>query len=58
VALAARRPRQTLVLDRGEIVERGTHDELLALGGHYSRLVSRDADLGPPCASRSEELAG
>jgi hypothetical protein len=38
---------QILVLDRGEIVERGTHDELLALGAHYARLVSRDAGLGP-----------
>jgi ATP-binding cassette, subfamily B, bacterial len=48
---------QIVVLERGRIVERGTHDELLALGGAYSRLVARDAELGPTVRVRSEELA-
>ncbi|HEY0970407.1 MAG TPA: ABC transporter ATP-binding protein [Gemmatimonadales bacterium] len=29
---------QILVLDRGQVIERGTHDELLARGGAYRRL--------------------
>jgi ATP-binding cassette subfamily B protein len=38
---------QIVVLDAGRIVERGTHDELLELGGRYAALVSRDAELAP-----------
>jgi ATP-binding cassette subfamily B protein len=34
---------QIVVLDQGGIVERGTHDELLALRGRYAELVERDA---------------
>jgi ATP-binding cassette subfamily B protein len=39
---------QIVVLDRGQVVERGRHEELLAAGGRYSALVSRDAELEPP----------
>jgi ATP-binding cassette subfamily B protein len=34
---------QIVVLDGGRVVERGTHDELMLLGGRYSELVMRDA---------------
>jgi subfamily B ATP-binding cassette protein MsbA len=36
---------QILVLEAGVIVERGTHDELLALGGRYFDLYTRQAGL-------------
>jgi ATP-binding cassette, subfamily B, bacterial len=39
---------QIAVLDRGAVVERGTHDELLAAGGRYAALVARDEGLELP----------
>ena len=41
---------EIIVLDRGEIAERGTHAELLARGGRYAALVNRDADLAADLA--------
>ncbi len=32
-----------IVLDQGEVIEEGSHEELLAREGHYSRLVASSA---------------
>ncbi|HEV7991250.1 MAG TPA: ABC transporter ATP-binding protein [Gemmatimonadaceae bacterium] len=53
---------QILVLDRGEIVERGTHEQLLAMRGSYHRLheaqLRRDVDAGSGDVSTPPVPAG
>jgi len=36
---------QIVVLDKGEVVERGTHDDLVLAGGRYTALAARDSEL-------------
>lgn len=41
-----RNAHQIIVLDKGEIVEKGTHNELIALKGSYFHLVKNQLELG------------
>ena len=33
---------EIIVLDKGNVVERGTHDELFAKGGYYTKLITTE----------------
>jgi ATP-binding cassette, subfamily B, bacterial len=42
---------QIAVLDGGVVIERGTHEELLSIGGRYAELVARDDGVVPSLTS-------
>lgn len=45
---------QILVLDKGEIVERGTHDTLIRVGGLYAQLAAHQFEDAPRDVSEAE----
>jgi ABC-type bacteriocin/lantibiotic exporter with double-glycine peptidase domain len=44
---------EIIVLDQGCVVERGSHEQLMRLGGHYTRLLADDEE-----ADQKEETVG
>jgi len=51
-----RHAEQIVVLDHGQIVESGRHEELMRAGGRYAALVARDEEM--PGEPALQELAG
>jgi ATP-binding cassette subfamily B protein len=45
---------QVLVLDDGRIIERGTHDQLLSLKGHYAKLYQQFVQIDDPVSAREK----
>jgi ATP-binding cassette subfamily B protein len=48
---------QILVVDDGRVVERGTHDELLAAGGLYAELYRTQFEKTPQAEAEPADLA-
>ncbi|MGH3557734.1 MAG: hypothetical protein ACRDTK_09665, partial [Mycobacterium sp.] len=42
---------QILVVEAGRIIERGTHDQLLARGGRYAELYETQFGIGDPAVA-------
>jgi subfamily B ATP-binding cassette protein HlyB/CyaB len=47
---------EILVMDKGRLVEHGSHDELIKTGGYYHKLHSYQADV--PAIKRVKEMGG
>jgi len=47
---------KVVVIDQGRVVDEGTHDELIARGGAYTKLWHLGPDVEPDIASRAPEL--